>query len=96
MILETEAGQILIGTGPGYLQDQGFALAVGDQVQVSGFYENDEFKAMTIIRLSDGEDITLRDEFGRPMWSGAARGGRGGGQGQGQGYQQQNPDSTGI
>jgi hypothetical protein len=102
MILETANGQVLIGTGPGYLQEQGFNLAVGDEVQVSGFYENDEFKAVTITRAADGQDITLRDEYGRPFWSGAGRGARGGSQGQGfgqgldQGTQQQVPDSTGV
>jgi hypothetical protein len=73
MILETASGQILIGTCSGWLQEQGFVLTEGDEVQVSGFYENDEFKAVTITRLSDGQAITLRDEFGRPMWSGAGR-----------------------
>jgi hypothetical protein len=83
MILETKGGQILIGTGPGWLQEQGFNLAAGDEVQVSGFYENDEFKAVTITRLSDGQAITLRDEFGRPMWSGAGRRANSSGGGQG-------------
>lgn len=73
MIIETESGQVLVGTGPGYLQEQGFELAAGDAVQVSGYFENDEFKATTITRLADGAVIALRDEFGRPMWSGAGR-----------------------
>ena len=95
MILETESGQVLIGTGPGWLQEQGFDLANGDAIQVSGYYENDEFKAVTITRLADGLNIALRDEYGRPMWSGAGRRAQGG-QGQGQSYQQQNQNSTGI
>jgi hypothetical protein len=73
MIIETDSGQVLVGTGPGYLQEQGFDLAAGDAVQVSGFFEDDEFKAVTITRLSDGESVALRDEFGRPLWSGAGR-----------------------
>ena len=73
MIIETADRQVLVGTGPGYLQEQGFDLAYGDAVQVSGFFENDEFKATTITRLSDGAAIALRDEAGRPMWSGAGR-----------------------
>jgi hypothetical protein len=101
MILETASGQVLIGTGPGYLQEEGFNLAAGDEVQISGFYENDEFKAVTITRISDGQDITLRDEYGRPFWSGAGSGARGvsGGQGPGQGFgqgiQQQDPSING-
>ncbi len=90
MIVETDSGQVLVGTGPGYLQEQGFDLAVGDAVQVTGYYEDDEFKAATITRLSDGEAIALRDEFGRPLWSGAGRRAssgdfQGGGNGQGNG-----------
>jgi hypothetical protein len=79
MIVETAAGQVLVGTGPGYLQEMGFNLANGESVQVNGYYENDEFKAQTITRLSDGQSIPLRDEFGRPMWSGAGRNASGGG-----------------
>jgi len=90
MIVETDSGELLVGTGPGYLQEQGFDLAAGDAVQVSGFFEDDEFKAVTITRLSDGESVALRDEFGRPMWSGAGRRAssgevQGGGSGQGNG-----------
>ena len=90
MIIETDSGEVLVGTGPGYLQEQGFDLAAGDAVQVSGFFEDDEFKAVTITRLSDGESVALRDEFGRPMWSGAGRRAssgefQGGGSGQGNG-----------
>lgn len=73
LILESEEGEILIGTGPGYLDEQGFAIAVGDSLIVTGSWENEEFKAMEITHLTNGETITLRDEWGRPMWSGGAR-----------------------
>jgi hypothetical protein len=36
LILETAEGEVLIGTGPGYLDEQGFALNVGDSISVSG------------------------------------------------------------
>lgn len=101
MIIETADGQVLVGTGPGYLQEQGFNLAVGDAVQVSGYFEEDEFKAATITRMADGEAIALRDEFGRPMWSGAGRRASsgenlGGGNGQGNGQGSQGNGQTGI
>lgn len=92
LILQTETEQITIGAGPGFLADQGVQLAIGDTLQVVGFWENGEFKANTLTRLSDGLTITLRDEIGRPYWSGGAQNGRGqggGGQGQGQGRGQQ-------
>ncbi len=84
MIITTaDQEELTIGTGPGYLDEQGFVLAVGEDVTVTGFWEDDEFKVVTITRLSDNATIALRDEWGRPMWSGAVRNGNGGGRGQG-------------
>lgn len=73
MILQTAEGEILIGTGPGYLTEQGFVIEKGDEVSVEGFWENEEFKATEITLPSNGESIMLRDEWGRPLWSGAGR-----------------------
>ena len=73
MILETAAGEVLIGTGPGYLAEQGFVIVVGDAVTVVGTWENEEFKAAEITLSADGTSIVLRDEWGRPLWSGAGR-----------------------
>ena len=74
MIIETADGQeIKIGTGPMYMEAQGFILQVGDAVQVRGYWQDDEFKAAEITRLADGETITLRDELGHPAWAGAGR-----------------------
>ena len=73
MILETSAGDVLIGTGPGYLADQGFIIVNGDSLSVSGVWENEEFKAAVITQIDNGTSIVLRDEWGRPMWSGAGR-----------------------
>lgn len=80
LILGTTAGEVQIGTGPAYLAEIGFDLQVGDDVTISGFWEDGEFKASTVTRSADGAVAVLRDESGRPMWSHAARGGRGGNQ----------------
>ncbi|MEJ2754151.1 MAG: hypothetical protein P8169_15965, partial [Chloroflexota bacterium] len=50
----------------------------------------EEIVCKDITRFSDGESVALRDEFGRPMWSGAGRRAssgevQGGGSGQGNG-----------
>lgn len=90
MLLQTADGALTVGTGPDYLGQQGYILGVGDQVQVTGFWEAGEFKVAEIVRLADGAAITLRDEMGRPFWSGALQNGRGGGRGQGQGQGQGN------
>lgn len=75
MILQTAEGEMLVGTGPDYLGAQGYVIQIGDELEVTGYWENDEFKVGTITNLADGSTITLRDELGRPFWSGAARGG---------------------
>jgi hypothetical protein len=71
MVLQMADGEeLLVGTGPGYLDTQGFALQAGEQVQVKGFWEDGEFKAGELTRLRDGETVLMRDTYGRPAWSG--------------------------
>jgi len=74
LVIETGDGeQVLVGTGPGYMDAQGFTLQAGEQVQVQGYWEGDELKAAQVTRLQDGQTITLRDEAGRPAWAGNGR-----------------------
>ena len=70
--IQTAEGDVLIGMGQSAYRE-GFALEVGDEITVLGFHEDGEFKARTIENLTTGETITLRDETGRPMWSGQGR-----------------------
>ena len=75
IVVETADGQLVtVGTGPSWLQAQGFVLETGDQVTIRGFWEDDEFKAGEITRERDQAHIVLRDESGRPAWSGQGRG----------------------
>lgn len=92
MIVATGEGQeILVGTGPGYLDEMGLSLQAGEQVQVQGYWEDGEFKAGQVTRLRDGATVALRDTYGRPAWSGAGKQqnavttGTAGGRGQGGG-----------
>jgi hypothetical protein len=98
LTVKTGDGQeIAVGTGPGYMEAQGFTLQAGEQVQVQGYWEDDELKAAQVTRLPDGQTITLRDQDGRPRWAGSGKraneqqatlpqGGQGqGGAGRGQG-----------
>jgi hypothetical protein len=77
MTLKTATGETLaIGLGPShYREGQGFALQVGERVQVTGFYEDGEFKAGQVTKLATGETIALRDTSGRPLWAGNGRSG---------------------
>jgi hypothetical protein len=74
LVVMTDGGQeVMVGTGPGYMEAQGFALTAGERVQVQGYWEDDELKAAQVTRLRDGETVALRDDLGRPAWSGAGR-----------------------
>ena len=74
LVIMTDEGQeIQVGTGPGYMEEQGFALQAGEQLQVLGYWEDGELKAAQLTRLQDGQTLTLRDELGRPAWSGSGR-----------------------
>jgi len=75
LVVETEAGEtVQVGLGPShYREAQGFVLSEGDQVRISGYREDGEFKAGEVENLN-GDTITLRDAYGRPMWSGRGRG----------------------
>ena len=78
--IQTAEGEALVGMGQSAYRE-GFELAVGDEITVLGFYEDGEpslknghsdgtFNAGSVENLTTGETITLRDETGRPMWSG--------------------------
>jgi hypothetical protein len=71
---------------PDFWQSQGIMLAVGDPVEVLGFWSGDQFMAGDIRKTATGETIMLRDPNGRQLWSGPGRNGQGqtGGNGQGQ------------
>jgi hypothetical protein len=99
LVIETDSGEeVVVGTGPGYMEDQGFTLQAGERVQLQGYWEEGEFKAAQVTRLRDSETIALRDEMGRPAWAGAGRGAQAelrGGYG-GQGRAEAPSDGTGT
>jgi hypothetical protein len=59
-----------------YALSMGFSVKTGDKLILTGFYETPEtFTAAGIQNITSGASVKLRDESGRPMWSG--RNGRG-------------------
>ena len=71
LILRTESGDLLVGLGPAHYREQaGFAIRTGDELEINGFNEDDEFKAVNVQNLTNGMSIVLRDSGGRPMWAG--------------------------
>jgi len=58
-----------------YLLSQGYVPEVGSQVTLAGFEEAGEFKVGELTDHTGNQKVKLRDQSGRPMWSG--RGQRG-------------------
>ena len=70
--IQTGTDKVLVGMGQAaYWKD--FVIEVGDEISVTGFYEDGEFKAGTVENLTTGGMIVLRDDGGRPMWAGNGR-----------------------
>ena len=74
LTIQTADGEVVMHLGPEwYWEAEGIALNLGDEVEVTGFYESDEFEVAGIKNLTTGESVFLRDESGRPMWAGGGR-----------------------
>jgi len=56
-----------------FAQESGFGTSVSNNLQLSGFYEGEDFEVGSIHDLSSGQTVLLRDENGRPMWAGNGR-----------------------
>ncbi len=56
-----------------FAQELGYFPEEGNEVTVEGFYENGEFEVSTILDLSTGQIFLLREDSGRPLWSGGGR-----------------------
>ena len=83
LTVETANSELTVHLGPEwYWEREGIAVETGDQVEVTGFYEDGTFKLAELENLASDQTVVLRDETGRPLWAG--RGGQGqSGQGQG-------------
>jgi len=81
MTVQTTTGdQILVENRPWlYALEQKFSANVGDQIRMKGFADNGYFTAAQLQNLTNGETVQVRDETGRPGWSGRGRGGGSGG-----------------
>jgi hypothetical protein len=75
LVLQTEPGvQLVAGLGkPSYWENQGIPLQPGDEVELTGFWEDGEFEVSSVTLAGTGQTVVLRDEAGRPMWAGGGR-----------------------
>ncbi len=75
LILNTAGEELTIeGRAWRYAQDQQFTSGAGHSLQVSGFYDNQNFEIIQMTDLTGGQSVTVRDENGRPLWAGQGRG----------------------
>lgn len=72
-ILKTEAETFVVHLGPKwYLDKQSIQLKIGDKVEIKGSKVTVDSKAIIIAKavIRDGVSLNLRDETGKPVWSG--------------------------
>lgn len=60
-----------------FLIEQGFSIVEGDELTITGFYEGDNFEVIQILNDTSGENISVRDQNGRPLWAGGRQQGGG-------------------
>lgn len=64
----------ITGRAWAYIQESGFLVEPGDQLRISGFYEQDDhFEVVMLENLSNDQLVTVRDQIGRPVWAGKGR-----------------------
>ncbi len=75
LVVKTAAGaQVTVENRPWlFALESAFTAQVGDQVTLSGYDQNGVFEVARIDNASNGKSVVLRDESGRPGWSGRGR-----------------------
>jgi len=61
------------GRSLSYMVDNGFKVVPGDELILSGFYEDDSFEIGVITNNTTQQTLTLRESTGRPLWAGGGR-----------------------
>ena len=64
---------ILDGRAWSFAQEAGFSMQAGEEVSLTGFYEEGEFEIGVVEDLTSGQTIQLREQSGRPAWAGNGR-----------------------
>lgn len=75
LAVQTAQGeQVTAGLGkPSFWGGQGITLLPGDEVELTGFWEDGEFEVGSLTLVATGQTVVLRAESGRPMWAGGGR-----------------------
>ncbi len=80
MTVQTATGeQVRVENRPwSYALENKFTAKIGDQIKLNGFYQNGLFEVGQMQNLSNGANVLVRDQAGRPGWAGRGNGGNGG------------------
>ena len=74
VVQTTEGQEFIVENRPWwFVQEQGFSAEVGDEVELVGFYEADEYEVGQITNVTRGQIVPIREENGRPLWAGGGR-----------------------
>lgn len=73
--VQLDGGDILEAEGRlwRFVQESGYQAVVGNEIELTGFYENGEFEISRLCDISSGVTVLLRDDSGRPLWRGGGR-----------------------
>jgi hypothetical protein len=64
---------ILDGRAWSFAQEAGFTVQSGDEVTLTGFYDDGELEIGYVEDVTSGQSIQLREQSGRPAWAGNGR-----------------------
>jgi len=75
LAIELDTGETVSVTGRAwqFAQQNEFTATAGDSVNLTGFYEGERLEIGKIVNKSTDQTILIRDENGRPAWSGGQR-----------------------
>ena len=75
LVVQTATGeQVVVEHRPwSFAQELGFAAAAGDELTLTGFYEEGSLEVGKIANSRTGQQVQLREGSGRPLWAGRGR-----------------------
>jgi hypothetical protein len=75
ILIQTISGDqiFLEGRALKFALEAGFIANVQDSLILNGFYEGEDFEITSITNQTNAQTIQIREENGRPLWSGGGR-----------------------
>ena len=73
ILLDDGETLVVEGRAWSFSQEQSLAVAIGDHLGLTGFYEGNTFEVGQIDDITTNQTVVLREGSGRPLWSGRGR-----------------------